>query len=435
MLVGKVVWGEKGYFTYDTGQKTEIADWNQCPGDLQQLLRKTGRWVGLNYGSQPVRLNAFEGDPVKMPVLLFNGSRNIALDDADMTLLRSYVLRGGMLVFDSIAGSPYFYGSAKRLVRRAFPELAIRVIPYDHPAYHMIFDVQKVGYPKNLDSDKPFLEGVYVGCRLGAVISRYGLGCGWDDHEVPFIKDAVYYDVASANQIGLNLIAYAVGYANVGREEAKPELFGGIDEKRPTDELVFGQIKHEGAWNLHPGGAAALMRRLRSHTSLRVSLKRVPVEPGRDDLSGFSLLYLTGLDSFTFDAAEVRALREFLDGSGTLLVNNGLGLKTFDRAVRRELSKVLPAASLQPVPEGHPVFRSVFTMTEARYAPAVLRLQPGLAKPVLEGITINGDLRVIYSPYDLECAWQGTEHPLARAYEPYSGMQLGINIIMYAMTH
>ena len=27
------------------------------------------------------------------------------------------------------------------------------------------------------------------------------------------------------------------------------------------------------------------------------------------------------------------------------------------------------------------------------------------------------------------------EHPLAKAYEPHSGMQLGVNIVMYAMTH
>ncbi|MDP6355185.1 MAG: DUF4159 domain-containing protein, partial [Planctomycetota bacterium] len=63
------------------------------------------------------------------------------------------------------------------------------------------------------------------------------------------------------------------------------------------------------------------------------------------------------------------------------------------------------------------------------------KARPELKTPYFEGITINGDLRVIYSPYDLEAGWQGSEHPLSRGYEPRSALQLGINIVMYAMTH
>ena len=274
-----------------------------------------------------------------------------------------------------------------------------------------------------------------MGCRIGVLISRYGLGCGWDDHDVPLLPKAVYYDVDSANRIGLNMIAYAVGYASVGLSESKPEIFGALDEKRPTDEFVLAQIKHEGSWNVHPGGGAALLRRLRSNTALRVSLKRLAVTPGVDDISSYPFLYLTGLDDFHFDEKEVKALRGFLDCSGTLLVSNGLGMKTFDNAVRRELKKILPEAALTPIPLDHAVYSSVFSIKDARYSPVVAKEKPDLATPVLEGISVNGDLRVIYSPYDLECAWQGCDHPLARAYDPYSGMQLGVNVIVYAMTH
>ena len=434
-LAGKVVWGQTASFTYDGGITTEIADWNLCPADLQQLLRKAQNWFGLPYGSETISLASFDGDPTRMPVLLFSGGRSLKLDKTQTELLRSFILNGGMAIFDSVAGSPYFFDSAKQVVREALPEFEARTIPTDHPLYHVFYDVQKVRYPKNLDSDAPALEGVYVGCRVGAVFSRYGLGCGWDDHEVPLIQKAVYYDVESANKIGLNLMAYAVGYANVGREEAKPELFGALEEKHPTDEFVFAQIRHSGAWNVHPGGAAALLRRLRQNTALRVSLKRTAVSPGRDDLSGFAFLYLTGLDDFQFDEKAVAALRHFLNSSGTLLISDGLGLRTFDQAARRELRKVLPDATLAPVPLTHPIYSTVFAINEARYTPAVTQAKPDLKTPYLEGITINGDLRVIYSPFDLECAWLGCEHPLAKAYEPQTGMQLGMNIVMYAMSH
>jgi hypothetical protein len=276
---------------------------------------------------------------------------------------------------------------------------------------------------------------MYVYSRIGVLLSKYGLGCGWDDHDVPMLKQAVYYDVGSANKIGVNLIAYAAGYANVARESAKPELFGTLDEKRPTDEFVFAQIKHEGAWNVHSAGAASLLRRLRQHSAVRVSLRRVPVLPGKDDLSGFTCLYLTGLDDFRLDPAAVSALRAHLSRGGTLLVNNGLGLKTFDAAVRRELKRVLPDSELAPVPLTHPLYSTVFKIAEAHYTPAVAKVRPTLKAPYLEGISLGGDLRVLYSPFDLEAGWTGLDHPLARAYEPESATQLGMNIVVYAMTH
>jgi hypothetical protein len=340
-----------------------------------------------------------------------------------------------MIVADSIAGSPYFYQSFREAMEKTFPELSFRVLPEDHPLYHIMVDVNQVSYPKNLTSHQPLLEGMYVYSRVGVLLSKYGLGCGWDGHEVPLLKEATYYDVSSANKIGLNIAGYAVGYARIGRAEAKPELFGALDEKHPTDEFVFAQIKHNGAWNVESGGASRLLEELRQNTSLRVSLKRVPVQPGSDDLSSFTFLYLSGLDDFHWDAAALTALKPFLDNGGTLLINNGLGLKTFDTAVRRELKNLLPGATLALLPPGHPIYNSVFKLTEAAYTPAAAAARPSLTQPYLEGISLNRDVKVIYSPIDLETGWQGLNPPLARAYQPDDALKLGVNIIMYAMTH
>ena len=434
-LFGKVVWGEQGSFTYTGGNTTQISDWNLCPADLQHLFQKVRGQLGLEYGYDDVSLPSFSGDPDKMAVLFFSGTRTLKLDDASLAKLRAYVLKGGMLVFDSVAGSPFFYGSAKQVMQQAFPELAWRVVPPDHPLYHMVNDVKSVHYSPNVSSDQPQLEALYVGSRIGVLVSRYGLGCGWDDHAVPLIKDAAYYDVGSANAIGINLVAYAIGYNRVGMEEARPELFAAADEKTPTDEFVFAQIEHEGAYNVHPNSATTLLSKLRAATSLRVNLKREVVDPGKDDLSNLSFLYLTGLDDFHLSDNAVTALRGFLQRNGTLLINNGLGLSTFDRAVRRELARVLPGAQLQPIPLSHAIFSDVVPVQTADYTPAVaMRYGPSNA-PKLEGITLNGDVRVIYSPIDLEAGWEQTEYPMAIAYRPDTATPLGMNILMYAATH
>ena len=87
---------------------------------------------------------------------------------------------------------------------------------------------------------------------------------------------------------------------------------------------------------------------------------------------------------------------------------------------------------LQP---SHPLYSTVFKIGEVQYTPAVAKLKPGLKAPYLEGVSIGGDLRVIYSPFDLEAGWTGLDHPLAKGYEADSSMQLGMNIVVYAMTH
>ncbi len=434
-LIAKIIWGADASYTYGSGGKTKIADWNLCPGDLQQLMKSASAKLGVTYGADSFSLATFDGDPVKTPILFFSGVRSIKFSPQEIELLRNYVLRGGMIVADSIAGSPYFYDSFRAAMEQAFPDVGFRKIPADHPIYHMMTDVDKVNVSKNPGVTAPELEGMYMFSRVGVVLSRYGLGCGWDGHAVPLLRQAEYYDVNSADKIGINLIAYAVGYASLGRAESKPELYGALDENRTTDEFVFAQIKHDGAWNAESGGATRLLEQLRQNTSLRVSLKRVPVQPGHDDLSSFTFLYLTGLDDFHWDAGAVAALRRFLDAGGTLLINNSLGLHTFDVAVQRELKKVLPEGELAPLPATSPIFSSVFKMTEANYTPAALAQNPGLDQPRLQGISLRGDVRVIYSPFDLEAGWQGMDHPLAKAYTPDSALKLGINVVMYAMTH
>ena len=434
-LIAKVAWGEEATFTYDEGGKTRITDWNLCPGDLQQLMKAASARLGVTYGADSFSLATFDGDPAKTPILFFSGVRTIKFSPHEMELLRSYVLRGGMIVADSIAGSPYFYDSFRAAMEQIFPDLGFRAIPEDHPIYHMLVDVDKVSYSKNVSLDRPALEGMYVFSRVGVLISKYGLGCGWDGHEVPLLKQAQFYSPSSAEKIGVNLIAYAVGYARLGREQAKPELYGALDEKHPTDEFVFAQIKHDGAWNAESGGATRLLEQLRQNTSLRVSLKRVPVQPGHDDLSPFTFLYLTGLDDFHWNAAAVVAVQRFLDAGGTLLINNSLGLHTFDAAVRRELKKVLPENEFTPLPASSPLFTSVFKISDADYTTAARAQKPDLTAPRLEGISLHGDVKVIYSPFDLEAGWQGMDHPLAKAYTPDSALKLGINVVMYAMTH
>ncbi len=436
-LVGKVIWGESASFTDSNGDPMQIADWNLCPTDLERLCEKA-REMGLSYHWNNVNLSDFHFDPKKLPALFFSGGRTLRLSDTHIQALRNYVLDGGMVICDSIAGSPYFYESAKKVFLQAFPECRLREVPADHPLYHMFIDITQASYPGHAGSTEPLLEAIYVGSRVGVLLSKYGLGCGWnrDVARLAQLPKATYYDVKSAGEIGLNLAAYIVGYAEAGVVEARPEIYGTADQRTPTDEFVFAQLKHEGSWNVHPGAATALLTKLRSHTTVRVNLKRVVLDPDKDDLSGSAFLYLTGLDDFSFSPRAVSALQRFLQAGGFLLINNGLGLGTFDQAVRREINRILPDAKFQLLPDGHGLFSSLFNITQVEYSAGLAQANPTLGNhPYLWTIFLGGDLRVLYSPYDLEAGWLPASYPLMKGYAPASAERLGMNIIAYMMTH
>ena len=60
---------------------------------------------------------------------------------------------------------------------------------------------------------------------------------------------------------------------------------------------------------------------------------------------------------------------------------------------------------------------------------------PELDTPGLEGIVLGGVTSVIYSPIDLGCGLEDAECPYCLGYDRKDARRLGMNSLMYAMTH
>ena len=344
-LLGKVKWGSGAIIG-----KELTEDWNLAPNDMLEF-HKEARSKDFKYMPTQTSLQEFSYDPALMPAIMLSGVREVKFTPTVINKLRQYVLDGGMIVCDSVYGSPWFYESSLKVFDAMFPESRFRVLPPDHPLYHISTDIEKVTYLSGGEGEKgkPFLEGLYIGSRIGVLVSKYGLGCGlagemkvFDQLEKKGLKPKAY-SKESARQIGENLAPYIVGYGRVGEAEGKAELFGAIDQNAPTSEFVFAQVKHDGHWNTHPGAARQLLTRLEKDSAIPVTLKRVSVDLERDDTSAYPFLFFTGLDDFVLTAKQIRVLRRHVNQGGTLVINNGLGLATFQRAAKRELRRVFPA--------------------------------------------------------------------------------------------
>jgi hypothetical protein len=442
--MGKVHWGGMK----DVPGMGELQDWNLAGGDVR-TLGTLAKEQNLAYLNAHTKLEDFGFNPKRMPALFVSGVRLLKFKPHHVKALREYILNGGTVVVDSVYGSPWFYTSAKELFNEMFPESPFRVLPADHPIFHIASSLKSAEYAygeKPETGDKPFLEAIYVGSRIGVILSKYGLGCGLEDQMGTFkilvqrgLKPMAY-SPATARQLGRNIVAYIVGYGQVGEIEGRPELFGISDQKDPSCEFVFAEITHKGAWNVHPNAAQALLKKLERYSSIRVNFKRAAVDPARADLSRYPCLFFSGQADFVLDEAAVKKLRGYLlEDGGTLVINNGLGLATFHQAVLRELARILPGNEfkLVRISLNHELFDIVHDVRKVEYTRSLVVDKGHELKdqPWFEGITINGELRVIYSPYDFIAGWNETSYPQMRGYESESAWRLGVNLVTYVMTH
>ena len=119
ILMAKAVWGEESTFETFSEERQPLSDWNLVTSDTErfvdeaQALDLTFRWGSVNLAN-------FSFDPAKTPSLLFSGVRTLRIDQTLVQRLREYVVRGGMIICDSVYGAPYFYDSVKALFVPAF---------------------------------------------------------------------------------------------------------------------------------------------------------------------------------------------------------------------------------------------------------------------------------------------------------------------------
>ena len=128
------------------------------------------------------------------------------------------------------------------------------------------------------------------------------------------------------------------------------------------------------------------------------------------------------------------SLRRFVTFGGFLLVDasDGSDGDGFDRAVRRELARVLPQSPLEPLSPEHVVFKSFFLLDGA--AGRLAR------KPYLSAARVGDRAAVVYSQNDLLGALARDEAG-EYAFDPDPGgeaqreqaVRLAINVCLYAL--
>jgi hypothetical protein len=197
----------------------------------------------------------------------------------------------------------------------------------------------------------------------------------------------------------------------------------------------MAQIIHEGDWDPDPSAIHNLLRYVRDQSTLEVKFQRAAVRLLDPQTAAYPLLYMTGHDDFRFSEEEAERLRRYLSSGGMLVADACCGRLAFDRAFRRELAAALPRHRLQSLPLDHPLYEMHHEIRQVEYTPRAREDFGPVSTPALEGITLDGRLAVVYSRFDLGNGWEQFPHPYSYGYGQEDALQIGANLIVYAVTH
>ena len=190
--------------------------------------------------------------------------------------------------------------------------------------------------------------------------------------------------------------------------------------------------------------------RLQQLTSLKVNPKPVVIKLDDPKLFDYPFVYMVDVGSLTLYPEEIVALRRYFDNGGFLMVDDFWGDREY-AIFYQEIKKVFPDREPVELDLDHPIFHTVYDIKEK---PQIPRIEIGIRSrttgvtweggadtvtPHIQGIfDDNGRMMVIICHNtDLGDGWEreGIDEWYFREFSEKKAYPMGINIVVYALTH
>ncbi|MBM3458900.1 MAG: DUF4159 domain-containing protein [Armatimonadetes bacterium] len=170
------------------------------------------------------------------------------------------------------------------------------------------------------------------------------------------------------------------------------------------------------------------LRRLELETNIRTESKFARVRLDSAELYEFPFAIMTGEGGFTLTPRERVALRHYVTSGGFLLASAGCSDPEWSRSFRTEMGKLFPKQKLTPVPIGHPMFRTVYSISN-------IQTTHGRKGASLEAIANDGKQVVVFSPDGLNDTAHARNCCCCGGDELDQAEQINVNLLAYALLH
>jgi hypothetical protein len=163
------------------------------------------------------------------------------------------------------------------------------------------------------------------------------------------------------------------------------------------------------------------------------------------ELRRFPFLYMVEVGYMDLTPAEVTGLRSYLLAGGFAFIDDFWGTREW-RNFEQQMQRVLPEYSIVDLPLDHPFFRSFYEITEILQIPSIGTVrryrgtrtheQDGWDPQVRAIFDDDGRLMMLINwNTDIGDAWEWAEQPDYPLKFSTFAYQMGVNAIVYAMSH
>jgi hypothetical protein len=182
------------------------------------------------------------------------------------------------------------------------------------------------------------------------------------------------------------------------------------------------------------------VNRLLSHLDLSGDENAIPLDD--PELRRFPFLYAVEVGRMSLSDSEVLGLRSYLQAGGFLVVDDFWGTSEWDQ-FEAEIRRVLPGCRIVDLPSDHALLSAFYDVKEVLQVPNIGNAMRGQTSerdgytPLLRGIfDEQGRLMVVINANtDLGDAWEWAERPEYPLKYSTFAYQMGVNFIVYGMSH
>lgn len=263
------------------------------------------------------------------------------------------------------------------------------------------------------------------------VIAVFGWSCA---HAQPGAEDIAYDPGGEFNFVRVQFDSYSSRMGGFGGGGG----FGGFGG--------FGGYLGDGgpAWSIDfPGADSNFLRGVSRLTNIRVM--QDPIVLRFDDARIFDYPFLYMLEvgqggGISLSTEEIENLREYLLRGGFLLIDDFWGTRQWDN-FQSGFSQVFPDREIVELQPDHEIFRTYYDIDGPKMIPALSRSDARGEQDIdvaSNHAILDDDGRVmvlINWNSDMGDGWEHTYHPDYPTRYANSAYQLGINYLIYSLTH
>ena len=265
--------------------------------------------------------------------------------------------------------------------------------------------------------------------------------------------------LVSAGLLLLVLVGLAVGQSYRRRWEMRVKEYrpiSGVPQwkiKREFkhDTFTFVRIQYDswgrrGGWGVdYPDSDWNFSYRLQELTSLQVDPDGKILRLTDEQLFDYPWIYIIEPGGMILDEPEVVALRKYLLNGGFLMVDDFWGEEEW-RNFHGQIKRVFPDREPEELPLEHEIFHCVYDQDEKPQIPSIGHAMSGRSyerhdatEPHYRALFDDNDrmMAIICHNTDLGDGWEqeGQNQYYFQEYSEKKAYPLGINIVVYAMTH